>query len=88
MAVVERAADGAVPFVSDNGGQREIVGDDRLTYSTVTEAAEQTDRVLSNPELFKELRGWTCGNRAPVLTRLSSARGAGGRGRSARVTSR
>ena len=56
MAVAELVAGGTVPFVPDNGGQREIVGSDRLTYSTVEEAVERIDRMLSNPEEARELR--------------------------------
>ena len=56
MAVAELVAGGTVPFVPNNGGQREIVASDRLTYDTVPEAVEKIDRVLSNPELASELR--------------------------------
>lgn len=59
MAVAELVAGGTVPFVPDNGGQREIVGSDRLTYNTVEEAVEQIDRVLSDPGMARELRGET-----------------------------
>ena len=59
MAVAEFVAGGTVPFVPDNGGQREIVGSDRLTYSTTDEAVERIDRVLSNPEEARELRRGT-----------------------------
>ena len=56
MAVAELVAGGTVPFVPDNGGQREIVGSDELTYSTVEEAVESVDRVLSDSERARELR--------------------------------
>ncbi|MFC4449634.1 glycosyltransferase family 4 protein [Halorussus aquaticus] len=56
MAVAELVAGGTVPFVPDNGGQREIVGSDRLTYDTVPEAVERIDRVLSDPETANDLR--------------------------------
>ncbi|NEU56570.1 glycosyltransferase [Halorussus sp. MSC15.2] len=56
MAVAELVAGGTVPFVPDNGGQREIVGSDRLTYDTVPEAVERIDRVLSNPDTANDLR--------------------------------
>ncbi|WP_435179292.1 glycosyltransferase family 4 protein [Halorussus sp. AFM4] len=59
MAVAELVAGGTVPFVPDNGGQREIVGSDRLTYSTTDEAVERIDRVLSDPEEARELRRGT-----------------------------
>jgi glycosyltransferase involved in cell wall biosynthesis len=59
MAVAELVAGGTVPFVPDNGGQREIVGTDRLTYSTVEEAVDRIDRVLSDSELARELRRGT-----------------------------
>lgn len=57
MVVAEFVAGGALPFVPDNGGQRDIVnGQDDLTYATVDEAVERADRVLSNPDLQRELR--------------------------------
>ncbi|WP_254546572.1 glycosyltransferase family 4 protein [Halomarina pelagica] len=57
MAVAELVAGGALPFVPDNGGQRDIV--DRrahLTYHTVEDAIETIDRVLSSPDLRADLR--------------------------------
>lgn len=56
MAVAELVAGGTVPFVPDDGGQREIVGSDRLTYSTIPEAVDRIERVLSNPDLARDLR--------------------------------
>jgi glycosyltransferase involved in cell wall biosynthesis len=58
-AVAELAAGGTVPFVPNNRGQREIVGSDDLTYSTTEEAVEKIDRVLSDPELARELHRGT-----------------------------
>ena len=56
MAVAELVAGGALAFVPNNGGQREIVGSDDLTYSTADEAVEKIDRALSNPESARDLR--------------------------------
>lgn len=57
MVVAEFVAGGAVPFVPDNGGQREIVNDrDELVYNTVGEAVTKIDRVLASPSLQRELR--------------------------------
>lgn len=56
MAVAELAAGGTIPFVPDDGGQREIVHErDELLYETVDEAVEKIDRVISNPELQTKL---------------------------------
>ena len=57
MVVAEFVAAGALPFVPDNGGQRDIVNRaDRLTYSTVPEAVDQIDAVLSDADARRELR--------------------------------
>ena len=57
MAVAELAAGGALPFVPSEGGQHAIVrDDDRLLYDSVDDAVEKADRVLSNPDLQRELR--------------------------------
>ena len=57
MAVGELVAGGAVPFVPDNGGQRDIVGRrDELVYNTTEEAVEKIDDALSNPDLRRDLR--------------------------------
>ncbi|MBP1987797.1 glycosyltransferase family 4 protein [Halolamina salifodinae] len=57
MAVAELAAGGTIPFVPNGGGQREIVHKrEELLYESVEEAVEKIDRVLSDPELRRELR--------------------------------
>ena len=57
MAVAELAAGGAVPFVPSDGGQHAIVRDEeRLQYESVGDAVETIDRVLSDPDLQRELR--------------------------------
>ena len=57
MVVAEFVAAGALPFVPDNGGQRDIVDrEQRLTYSTVPEAVDQIDSVLSDADAQRELR--------------------------------
>ncbi|WP_247729045.1 glycosyltransferase family 4 protein [Halovivax limisalsi] len=57
MAVAELVAAGAVAFVPDNGGQRDVVDRrDALCYRTPGEAVEQIDDVLSNPDRRREVR--------------------------------
>lgn len=57
MAVAELVAGGALPFVPDSGGQRDIVNHcDELMYTTVDDAVMKIDQVLSNPSLATELR--------------------------------
>lgn len=57
MVVAELAAGGAIPFVPDGGGQREIVRErDELLYSTTGEAVDKIERVLHNSKLREELR--------------------------------
>jgi glycosyltransferase involved in cell wall biosynthesis len=56
MAVAELAAGGAIPFVPNGGGQREIVHErEELLYETTDEAVEKIDRILSNTDLQMEL---------------------------------
>ncbi|QLG60430.1 glycosyltransferase family 4 protein [Halorarum salinum] len=56
MVVAEFVAGGALPFVPNDGGQRDVVdGRDELTYDTVDEAVERIDCVLSDPSLQREL---------------------------------
>lgn len=57
MVVAELAAGGAIPFVPDGGGQREIVRQrDELLYSTEEEAVEKIEHVLHSSELQEMLR--------------------------------
>ncbi|GAB3670285.1 glycosyltransferase family 4 protein [Halopiger thermotolerans] len=57
MAVAEMVAAGAIPFVPDNGGQRDIVDRQRdLLYRTPAEAVDKIDRVLSDPERRRDVR--------------------------------
>ncbi|WP_458189882.1 glycosyltransferase family 4 protein [Haladaptatus sp. NG-WS-4] len=57
MVVAEMVAGDALPFVPNSGGQREIVNNQStLLYDTVSEAVENIDTVLSNPDLERELR--------------------------------
>lgn len=57
IAVAEMVAAGVLPFVPDNGGQREVVGEQNtLTYRSVTDAVKSIDRVLSNKSLERRLR--------------------------------
>lgn len=56
MVVAEFVAGGALPFVPNNGGQRDIVNGRReLTYDTVDGAVDRIDRVLSDAALQEEL---------------------------------
>lgn len=50
MAVAELAAGGAVPFVPNSGGQKDIVGDSRLTYDGADNAVDTIESVLESPE--------------------------------------
>ncbi|RBI62522.1 glycosyl transferase family 1 [halophilic archaeon] len=57
MAVAELAAGGAIPFVPNDGGQHAIVDDrEELLYESPADAVEKMDRVLSNPDLQRDLR--------------------------------
>ena len=57
MAVAELVAGGAVPFVPDNGGQRDIVRNrEELCYRTPAEAVDKIDRVLSDASLRRDVR--------------------------------
>ncbi|WP_227354112.1 glycosyltransferase family 4 protein [Haladaptatus salinisoli] len=71
MVVAEFVAGGAIPFVPNDGGQREIVGErSELRYDTTEGAVEKIDRVLSNPDLQREARAST----AEVERRFGRAR--------------
>lgn len=57
IVVAEYVAGGAIPFVPDSGGQREIVGGaPELCYEGADQAVEKIDRVLSAPDLQRRLR--------------------------------
>ena len=56
MAVAEFVAAGALPFVPDDGGQREIVDDPGLRYRTPAEAVEKIDDALSAADGGASLR--------------------------------
>ncbi|WP_435156882.1 glycosyltransferase family 4 protein [Haladaptatus sp. DFWS20] len=57
MVVAEMVAGEALPFVPNSGGQREIVNNQStLLYDSVSEAVENIDTVLSNPEFERKLR--------------------------------
>ena len=57
MVVAELAAAGAVPFVPDSGGQREIVeAPAHQSYATPADAVDRIDRVLSDSDLQARLR--------------------------------
>jgi glycosyltransferase involved in cell wall biosynthesis len=57
IVVAELIAGGALPFIPDSGGQREIVDDrDELRYRSTEEAVEKIDRVLSAPNLEADIR--------------------------------
>jgi glycosyltransferase involved in cell wall biosynthesis len=57
IVVAELIAGGALPFVPDSGGQREIVGEqDKLRYRSVAEAVDSIDQVLSDPPTEAAIR--------------------------------
>jgi glycosyltransferase involved in cell wall biosynthesis len=57
MVVAEMVAGEALPFVPNSGGQREIVNNQSaLLYDSVSDAVENIDTVLSNPEFERTLR--------------------------------
>ncbi|WP_135366085.1 glycosyltransferase family 4 protein [Halosimplex halophilum] len=64
MAVAELVAGGTVPFVPDDGGQRAIVGDDRLRYRDAEDAVAAIDGVLSDPATCEALRDHLAGRAA------------------------
>ena len=55
MAVAELVLGGCLTSVHDDGGQVEIVTNPKLRYTSVEDAVEKWDRVLSSPELKAEL---------------------------------
>ncbi len=56
IAVAEMSRAGCIPFVAADGGQVEIVGDDRLIYTDAADAVAKIDRVLSDAATQDALR--------------------------------
>ena len=56
IAVAEMVKMGLVPFVPDDAGPSEIVGDERLTFSDQAAAVEVIDNMLQHPQLLSEIR--------------------------------
>jgi len=57
IVVAELVAGGAIPFVHDSGGQREIVNkEENLCYQSISDAVEKIERVLDNPGKQHRLR--------------------------------
>ncbi|WP_433632028.1 glycosyltransferase family 4 protein [Halomicrococcus sp. NG-SE-24] len=57
MVVAEMVAGNTLPFIPDSGGQPEIVNRrSELLYTSVSDAVEKIDAVLSDPELEQKLR--------------------------------
>lgn len=56
IAVAEMALAGCIPFVAADGGQVEIVADERLTYTDADDAVAKIDRVLSDAATQEALR--------------------------------
>jgi glycosyltransferase involved in cell wall biosynthesis len=51
IVVAEFVAGGAIPFVHDSGGQREIVDkEEPLCYRSIPDAVEKIERVLTDPD--------------------------------------
>lgn len=55
IAVVEYLKAGALPMVRNEGGPREIVPTEKMTYSTIDEAVKNIDYLCRSPEAFQEL---------------------------------
>ncbi|BCM92723.1 hypothetical protein IAD21_04605 [Abditibacteriota bacterium] len=55
MAIAEMVSAGCVTFVPNDGGQVEIVDDERLIYADKAQAIEKIKRVLANPTEQAEL---------------------------------
>ncbi len=50
IVVAEFVAGGAIPFIHDSGGQKEIVGDEKqLRYASIQDAVDKIDSVLTSP---------------------------------------
>jgi glycosyltransferase involved in cell wall biosynthesis len=56
IVVAEMAKAGCIPFVPDDGGAPEIVGDERLCYRDIDDAVRKIDDVLRHDKLQRELR--------------------------------
>lgn len=56
ISVAELVAGGTLPFVPDSGGQREIIEDKALTYSSIDEAVRRIEAVLGSTERQHILR--------------------------------
>jgi len=56
IAVAEVLQAGCIPFVPDEGGQTEIVDDDRLTYASPSEAVDRIEAVLTDETLRSTLQ--------------------------------
>lgn len=57
IAVAELVAGGALPFVPDNSGQREVVGEQTaLLYDGIDDAVDKITRVLDDPERQQTLQ--------------------------------
>jgi len=56
LAAIELIRLGCIVFVPNNGGQAEVVNDDRLRYSDATDAADKMERVLRSRIVQLELR--------------------------------
>jgi len=66
MVVAEMVRAGAIVFVPRDGGQVEIVGDQRLTFRGRDEAIERIVRVLEDPALAESLRERLAARRAEL----------------------
>jgi len=55
IAVAEVLQAGCIPFVPDEGGQTEIVDDDRLMYDSPTEAVDRIEAVITDEDLRSTL---------------------------------
>ena len=64
MAVAEMVAAGMIPFVPAGGGQREIVDDERLQWTTQSEAVARIVQVLGDPALQESLRAHLASRKA------------------------
>jgi glycosyltransferase involved in cell wall biosynthesis len=56
IAVAEVLQAGCIPFVPDEGGQTEIVDDDRLTYASPSEVVDRIEAVLTDETLRSTLQ--------------------------------
>jgi len=56
IAAAEMVKAGCIVFVPRNGGQMEIVGNEKLMYGTAEEAVEKIVRVIKNPQEQSSIR--------------------------------